>query len=127
MGTRGEKMYRKIKLLRERNNLSLQELADKTGIAKSTLQRYETGTTKKIPQSAIFKMENVFEEKITDDDLSEKDKRDISLMLKNCLLKLESEALMFDGEIIDTETRELLKASIENSIRMAKIISKSKS
>ena len=45
-------MYRKIKMIRERRGISLQELAEKTGIPKSTLQRYETGTTKKIPQSA---------------------------------------------------------------------------
>lgn len=119
-------MYRKIKLLRERNAMSLQELSEKTGIPKSTLQRYETGTTKKIPQSAILLIERALDEKITNDYMSDEEKADISLMLKNCLERLECEALMFDGEALDTETKELLKASIENSLKMAKIISKSK-
>lgn len=119
-------MYRRIKLLRERKGLSLQEVADKCGIAKSTLQRYETGKTKKIPQSAISALESVFDEKITSESFSEQDKKDISQMLESCLFKLDSEALMFDGKILDDETRSLLKASIKNSIEMAKIISGTK-
>ncbi len=119
-------MYRRIKLLRERKGLSLQDVADKSGIAKSTLQRYETGKTKKIPQSAISALEDVFEAKIASDNFSEEDKKDISHILENCLFKLNSEALMFDGKILDDETRSLLKASIKNSIEMAKIISGAK-
>jgi len=119
-------MYRKIKLLRERRGMSLQELSEKTGIPKSNLQRYETGTTKKIPQSAIWEIERALGEKLTDDNLTDAEKNDISLMLKNCLSHLESDALMFDGEVLDFETKELLKQSIEQSLKMAKLISKSK-
>ena len=38
------------------------------------------------------------------------------------------EALMFDGEPVemDKETKELLKASLENSIRLAKTLAKKK-
>ena len=35
-------------------------------------------------------------------------------------------ALMFDGEPLDDESRELLISSLENSIRMAKLINKRK-
>lgn len=119
-------MYRRIKLLREKKGFSLQEVSEKCGIAKSTLQRYETGKTKKIPQSAISALEDVFGEKITYDGFSEKDKKDISNILENCLSGLENEALMFDGKILDDETRRLLKASIKNSLEMAKIISSAK-
>jgi transcriptional regulator with XRE-family HTH domain len=41
-----------IKRIKERRllqNLSYQDLADKTGISKSTLQRYETGFIKNLP------------------------------------------------------------------------------
>ena len=48
-------MYRRIKLLRERKGLSLQDVADKSGIAKSTLQRYETGKTKSALSDALAK------------------------------------------------------------------------
>ncbi len=33
---------------------------------------------------------------------------------------------MFDGEVMDDNTRELLKASLENSMRIAKINAKQK-
>lgn len=39
----------RIKELRERERLSLRELAEKSGMAASTLQRYETGGIKNIP------------------------------------------------------------------------------
>lgn len=39
----------RMKARRKALGYSLQELADKTGLSKSTLQRYETGETKKLP------------------------------------------------------------------------------
>lgn len=117
-------MYRKIKLLRERMGLSLQDVADRCHIAKSTLQRYETGITKKIPQSAIAALEEVFGEKIAPENFEEEEKRDISHILERCITRLDNEALMFDGKALDDETRALLIASIKSSLEMAKIIAK---
>lgn len=45
-----------LKIIREKNDLSYAELSQLTGIAKSTLQRYETGTTSKIPLDVIVKI-----------------------------------------------------------------------
>lgn len=42
-------IIKRIKARRIRLNLSYQDLADKTGISKSTLQRYETGFIKNLP------------------------------------------------------------------------------
>jgi len=42
-------IIKRIKERRLRQNLSYQDLADKTGISKSTLQRYETGFIKNLP------------------------------------------------------------------------------
>ena len=58
--------------------------------------------------------------------LNKRDERDIMKRLKQTLEDLETDqdALMFDGEIMDERTRELLKASIENSITLAKIDAK---
>lgn len=36
------------------------------------------------------------------------------------------EALMFDGEILDDDTRELLKDSLINSLKVGKVIAKQK-
>lgn len=44
-----EMIANRIKTRRETLGLSLQELSDKTGISKSTLQRYETGAIKGVP------------------------------------------------------------------------------
>ncbi len=51
-----QNLSRKLLDAREKSEMSLSELAARTGIAKSTLQRYETGVTKKIPSDAIEKI-----------------------------------------------------------------------
>lgn len=59
-------------------------------------------------------------------ELTAKDERDISRRLEKTLSDLEGQqgALMFDGAPLDDETKELLKASLEHSIRVAKINAK---
>lgn len=47
-----------LKKEREKKNLSYSQLSKITGIAKSTLQRYETGATSKIPLEAVKKIAN---------------------------------------------------------------------
>lgn len=57
--------------------------------------------------------------------LNIKDEKDIAKRLENTLTALNAqEGLMFSGEPLDDTTRELLKASLENSIRIAKINAK---
>ena len=46
---------KKLKKSRLKRKLSLAEVADKTGIPTTTLQRYEDGVTKKVPFEAIKK------------------------------------------------------------------------
>ena len=60
--------------------------------------------------------------------LTRKDEKDIARRLEGTLEELENnqDGLMFSGEPLDDETRELLKASLENSIRIAKINAKQK-
>ena len=60
--------------------------------------------------------------------LTRKDEKDIARRLESTLEELENsqDGLMFSGEPMDDETRELLKASLENSIRIAKINAKQK-
>lgn len=60
-------------------------------------------------------------------ELSARNERDIERTLKDTLEKLDSQdGLMFDGEALDDETKELLKISLENAIRTAKITAKKK-
>lgn len=51
----------KLKQLRSEKGLSYSELSELTGLAKSTLQRYETGATAKIPIDAIEAIANAFQ------------------------------------------------------------------
>lgn len=44
-----KKIAERIKIRRIELNMSYQDLADKTGISRSTLQRYETGAIKNLP------------------------------------------------------------------------------
>lgn len=86
----------------------IQLLADYFGISKSDL------------------IEDKSEQK--EPELTSKDEKDIAKRLEAALEDLENqqEALMFSGEPLDDHTRELLKASLENSIRIAKINAKEK-
>lgn len=54
-------IIQRIKLRRKELNLSYQELADRTGLSKSTLQRYETGDIANIPLSKIETLANGLE------------------------------------------------------------------
>lgn len=52
--------YERIKLLIEDSGKSYQELERITGIKKSSLQRYASGTTAKIPLDVIEKLSKAF-------------------------------------------------------------------
>lgn len=57
------------------------------------------------------------------------DKKDIANTMNFLLDQLQNnyqDALMFDGEILDDDTRELLKESLLNSLKMGKLIAKQK-
>ncbi len=49
MRDKHERIIERIKARRMQLDLSYQDLADKTGISKSTLQRYESGKIKNLP------------------------------------------------------------------------------
>ena len=50
----------RIKSEMVRNSLTLLEIEQRTGIKKSSMQRYVSGETGKIPMSAIEKLANLF-------------------------------------------------------------------
>ena len=60
--------------------------------------------------------------------LTKKDERDISRRIDQILADLESQqtGLMFDGEPLDDETKELLAISLRNSMETSKIWAKKK-
>ena len=129
-----------IKTLRLSRNMTLAEVAEKTGVSRQTIQRYESGAITNIPSDRIEKLARVFDVtpaalmgwSDTSADqwqptLTEKDQRDIAKEVENILDGLDNRtALSFDGEAIDDTTKELLKKSLENTLETARLVAKEK-
>ncbi len=86
-------IIKRIKEIRIRQNLSYQDLAYKTGISKSTLQRYETGFIKNLPIDKLEILANALN--TTPSYLMgwEKDSTDSSLEYKT--IKTPEDAMTF--------------------------------
>ena len=131
---------KKIRFKREQLNMTQEELAKRLGYkSKTTIAKIENGTND-IVQSKVVDFANALNTTVAylmgcEDDakkewepkLTAKDERDIRKDLDDILNSLDSDTgLMFDGEAIDDETKELLAASLEHAIRTAKITAKKK-
>ena len=131
---------KRLKTLRLEAKKTQQDLADVLGVRRSTYGEYERGKIMppfdKIEKLATYFKVSVdwlvgntnfktYEEKY---EVNEEALPDISKDMKLILEQLQNEqkALMFDGKALDDESRELLKTSLENSIKMALLLSKSK-
>ena len=127
-------MYEKLQKLMKDKHIKPAELSRSTGIAPSSLSDWKSGRSKpKLDKLQLLAdyfgvpVSYFTDEEPKKDNFSARDQRDIKRTLDKTLEALSSgEALMFDGEPIDEETTELLKSSIENSIRMAKALAKKK-
>lgn len=141
-------MGEKIKQLRIDAEMTQEELGKILGVQKSAIRKYEKGEVTNIKRSTIKKLAETFnispaelmcfddkydsdelsKDVIRCDDFSQRDERDIAKLLSfaNEQLTNYQEALMFDGEPMDDESRELISIALENSIRMAKKLAKEK-
>lgn len=130
---------KKLKTLLNEKNISQVELSKILGVSESTVGKWLL--QKSMPRITIIeKLASYFhvdktyffnDNEIIDDlpKFTAKDERDIKKKLDEAIASLDDkEALMFDGEPVemDDETRELLKSSLENSIRIAKTLAKKK-
>lgn len=124
---------KRLRYYLSQNNMTQVELAKKLNVGTTSVYNWCNGI--KTPRMDkvdamcdLFKCSrsDLIEEKIP--LLTEKDEKDIEKTLQDTLNQLESEqnGLMFSGQALDDETRELLKISLENSLRMAKITAKKK-
>lgn len=126
-----------LKELRKNKKITQAKLAEVLGVSRSTISMWEIDESQ--PDNAtLVKIAKFFDvtvdyllgtdAKTQTPALTAKDERDIARELEETLNRLDDAdgALMFDGEPLDDETRELLRASLENQIRMAKIIAKQK-
>lgn len=122
----------RIKKLATERGISLPELEATLGFGNSTIVKWDKSIPNAEKLNAVAKYFGVSMDYLLNgtspEVLTQKDNRDIAKRLERTLSDLESsqEALMFSGEPLDEETKELLKASLENSIRIAKINAKQK-
>lgn len=132
-------MYEIFAKLLSEKGLKAADVTRATGIKSPVFSEWKKGKSKpnvekmiKIANFLGVSVEYLMTGKETETErepvLRPKDERDIAKRLESTLAELEDsqDALMFSGEPLDDETRELLKASLENSIRIAKINAKQK-
>ena len=134
-------LIERIKERRLKLEMSYQDLSDATGISKSTLQRYETGYIKKVPINQIEILAKAlhttpsylmgWDNTVTEAPsvpLTPRDERQIAADLEKMLADLDSKNSMaaMGCTVEDDEDRELLKASLQATMRLAKKIAKEK-
>lgn len=122
----------RLKKERERRKWSQKFVAEKIGITNTVLSNYERDY-RDPDTTTLGKLADLYE--ISTDELLgrsnklfKKEERDIARDLEKTLEELENseDALMFDGEPIDEHTKEMIRISLENSMRMAKQLAKQK-
>lgn len=131
-------MYEIFAKLLEEKGLKAADVTRATGIKSPVFSEWKKGKSKPNTEKMI-KIANYLgvtveylttgkNPSVSTSGLTKKDEKDIAKRLENALSDLEDSqnALMFSGEPLDDETRELLKASLENSLRIAKINAKQK-
>lgn len=137
----------KLRELRNRRNLTQDDLANELNIAfgstinKGMISKWENDREEP-RMDAIRNISKYFNialddllnlnnsspnASITSFALNSKDERDIAKDLEKMLADLQSdEALAFNGEPMDEETKRLFHLSLENSMRLAKEMAKQK-
>lgn len=126
-----------IKLLREKYNLSQKDLALIAGVSDKAVSTWESGAKEprmgaiqKIADHFGLKKSNIIEDDglAPDTPLTYRDERQIAADLEKMLADLDNQNTMaaMGGTVEDDEDRELLRASLLATMRLAKKIAKEK-
>ncbi|GIO34383.1 transcriptional regulator [Paenibacillus albilobatus] len=136
-------MGSRIKELRLQKGMTQDELAEKLGMNRANISNYERGQITNIPSDKLDIMADLFDTNVDyimgrSDvrekeagtkyfELTEKDEKDIAKKLEAMMNDLDSDSsLSFMGEPMDEEDRELLRISLENTLRMSREMAKKK-
>lgn len=121
----------RLKNLRTSKSLSQEDLAEILNISSTAYGHYERGRT--IPSTEMIIKLSKFYNVTTDyllgrsdnPKLTQEEEKDVYKKFEELKDSLENtDDLMFCGEILDDETRELLLSSLKNTILTSKIIAK---
>lgn len=128
---------KQIKKYRKIAKLTQEQLAEKANMSRSYIadierDRYNPSvdTLKAIADALGVKTSQLLNEESSDApyySLTDKDERDIAKQLERIMKELESDgAMAFMGEPMDEEGRELLRISLENTLRISREMAKKK-
>lgn len=131
--------FDKFSALCQKMGVSKSKAAESVGLNRTSVMKWKNGavpsgaTITKLAEyfgvSADYLLDNsdISPETQKAPTLNKKDERDIKKKMEEMLDLFNSDdALMFDGEPLDDETRQLLKDSYENQLRMTKALAKEK-
>lgn len=134
MGTKDIIKQKRIEL-----GLTMKELANKVGVSEATISRWESGNIATMKQTKIALLAKTLGispavlvngemPDISDTPLSHRDERQIAEDLERMITDLDTQNALaaMGGTIEDQEDRELLKASLLTSMRLAKKLAKEK-
>lgn len=128
--------YQRYEYLCSMQDEAPNSVAKKLGIPSGSVTAWKNGATPRI--NTLKKLADHFsvttdyllgnDETKTAPILSHKDERDIEKRLEAMLGELEgpTDGLMFSGNPLDDETRELLRISLKNQLELSKQIAKQK-
>ena len=131
-------LYENIYALCNEQKITPGALCGELGFRRSVLSDLKNGRKKSLDTTTLMKIAEYFnvsvdylltgEETKKAPDLTEKDERDIERRLSAMIADLNgpTDGLMFDGEPIDDETRQLLEVSLRNQLEISKRIAKQK-
>lgn len=134
MGTKDIIKQKRIEL-----GLTMKELANKVGVSEATISRWESGNIATMKQTKIALLAKTLGispavlvngemPDISDTPLSPRDERQIAEDLERMITDLDTQNALaaMGGTVEDQEDRELLKASLLTSMRLAKKLAKEK-
>lgn len=134
MGTKDIIKQKRIEL-----GLTMKELANNVGVSEATISRWESGNIATMKQTKIALLAQVLgisptilvSGEIPDTTITQltpRDERQIAQDLEKMLADLDSQNTMeaMGGMVEDDEDRELLRASLQATMRLAKKIAKEK-
>lgn len=120
-----DKIIERIRARRLQLGMSYQDLADKTGMSKSTLQRYETGFIKNIPLSKVEDLALALQ--VTPEYLMGWEAKAESPVMDSETLQMMSEAFARpEMRALFSASRNATKDDIEKSIRIIEMFKESR-
>ena len=125
-----------IKSKRLELNMTLEELANKVGISRQTIQRYESGVISNIPSDKIEKLAEALECSPAflmgwdqKDQLNEKDKKSIDKDLNNIMQEFREGTdgtAYYNGVELEESDLDLIESAMKIALEQIKIKNKGK-